>query len=623
MFIRVHPWFLLLCCLAGPAAAQAQATPEVRGTWLTTTGVDHIRTGANTESVFNTLRDTGLNTAYIEALKAGYSQFPSATLQAFTGWNRHPNLGPVRDLIDETVIQAHRNNMAAVAWFEYGFAASFAGANTTFASGPLANAANQRGWLLKDQNGQFTNSQTSFQWMNPAVPEVRQLLIDVVVEAVTQYDLDGIQFDDRLAWPTTLGYDSTTRAIVNQRAGFNVPVGSSTYNNWLGIVRNEALDAFVAELHSAVRAVDPDVWIGLAPSVNGFSQQNLTADWPKWVQQGYFDEVVPQVYRSSLSSFNASLPSNVSPFTSTNREDLAVMGLRFNGSGSDTPLNDVLGMIQATRNAANGELAGHSIWYSDNVVDFAAQLEAFYDASGGWTPNPRLEPGQRPDPVVAAADPLTANAWNVTVTNEGMYRVVAPVFAQGQWKTLDTIYLRPGQHTLTAAAALGQLELLADRRPLAFDINDDGLLAALDADAFYAALIDGQADADLNGDGVFDTSDLAAFALMADTVPGDLDFDGDLDLDDAAALVAAYGQTVAPLAGIRGWTSGDLDLNGTIDFADAMAFLQHARAADLSPADFAAITNTLTTIPEPAMALAWLAGLSFVRPARKAANLRR
>ncbi len=580
---------------------QRAAAAEVRGTWLTTTGVDHIRSGVNTESTLATLRGAGLNTAYIESWKAGHTQYPSATMLGLTGWERHPALGPVRDLIDESVIQAHRQGMAAVAWFEYGFATSFSGANQPFPIGDLANAANQRGWMLRDINGNLTNSATSFQWMNPAVPEVRQLLIDIVVEAVVQHDLDGIQFDDRLAWPRSLGYDATTNAIINERFNVNITPTHPSYTNLLNQLQDESLDLFVEELHTAVRAVDPDVWISLSPSVNGFSQANYTADWPKWLQQGYFDEVVPQVYRPSIGSFNASLPSNVSPFTSTNREEDGIMGLRFNGSGGDTPLADLLAMIQATRNAANGELAGHSIWYSDNAVDFANDLANFY---GGWTENPNLEPGHRPAPVVGSD--AGNDDWAVTVTDEGLYRVVAPIYAQGQWATLGTLYLYPGDWLINAPEALGELELLRDRRPLPGDFDGNDRYDPDDLTALSNMILGNDPVGDLDGDGSTDLDDLALVLETANTAAGDLDLDGDVDLLDAQTLAANFGVITDAAAP---WALGNLNADSVVDLLDAALLRQNFTG------DLAALDAAFAAVPEPAAAMLLL-GLAALRRRR-------
>lgn len=97
---------------------------ELRGVWLTTTANDALQTPAKTKSTLRRLKDIGLNTVYVEVWKNGYTQFPSRALSAVTGVDRHPNLGKSRDLLDETLREAHRNGLTYIAWFEYGFMAA-------------------------------------------------------------------------------------------------------------------------------------------------------------------------------------------------------------------------------------------------------------------------------------------------------------------------------------------------------------------------------------------------------------------------------------------------------------------------------------------------------------------
>ena len=51
-----------------------------------------------------------------------------------------------------------------------------------------------------------------FVWLNPLHPDAQELLIGIVVEAVKKYDLDGVQLDDRIVWPSLeMGYDDFTK----------------------------------------------------------------------------------------------------------------------------------------------------------------------------------------------------------------------------------------------------------------------------------------------------------------------------------------------------------------------------------------------------------------------------
>ena len=131
---------LLICMLAGCATHVGRASnspPEVRGTWITTTANNAISTPENTARTMKRLRDIGLNTVYVEVWKNGYTQFPSKVMQKFVGVSQRPvgerqdpsdsaeqTKAAPRDLLQETLIQAHRNGLITIAWFEYGFMAA-------------------------------------------------------------------------------------------------------------------------------------------------------------------------------------------------------------------------------------------------------------------------------------------------------------------------------------------------------------------------------------------------------------------------------------------------------------------------------------------------------------------
>ncbi len=520
---------LLALVLPGTLTA---APAEVRGTWLTTTGPDHIRGGLNTPAVMSDLRNIGLNTVYVETWKNGYTNYPSPTLAALTGGpDRSTFLGTnpstVRDLVQETLIHAHRNQMAYVGWFEYGFSAQFIGSGGQ-PSNPLATHMRDQGWLLKDQSGQYGNQSNGFAWMNPAVPEVRQFLIDITLEAIDRYDLDGVQFDDRLAWPQQFGWDSTTAAIYLSETGRSLP--SSTTNSAFREWRQDKVTQFAEQFTTAVQAARPGVRVSVSPSVTNFSDVNYNAEWPQWQDAGLFDEYAPQVYRDSIASFNATIGAQLAPFGPGERDEL-VVGLRINGSGASTPYADLEQMIDRTR--AEG-VAGHSLWYSSGVRDlYGDQLTDYYDvATLGHAANPAYGPDWRPAPIVGAS---AAGQWAFDVTQASRYRVVGKVGSY--WTELGSMPFEAGNAVLTVPGAT-QVELLLDRRPLdAPDFNGDGRIDAAD----YTLWRDTQGSsldlrADANGDQVVDQQDYLAWraAFGAVTAPAGL------------ALPPALGYTSVP-----------------------------------------------------------------------------
>ena len=54
-------------------------------------------------------------------------------------------------------------------------------------------------------------------------PQVQQFITGIVLDAVKKHDLDGVQFDDRLAWPVQFGYDDYTKNAYLAETGQTVP----------------------------------------------------------------------------------------------------------------------------------------------------------------------------------------------------------------------------------------------------------------------------------------------------------------------------------------------------------------------------------------------------------------
>lgn len=527
----------LLAVFASIVQPVTAATPEVRGTWLTTTGIDHIKFGGNTEAVMDDLRDIGLNTVYVETWKNGYTNFPSQALASFTGaGDRSPFLGS-RDLVEETSIHAHRVGLNYIGWFEYGLAAQFVG-NGGSPSNPLAAKMKNNGWLLKDQSGQYGNASNGFAWMNPAVPEVRELLVDITLEAIERYDLDGVQYDDRLAWPKEFGWDSTTAAIYASETGRSLPsnVDDSRFRRW----RQEKVNQLAEQLSSTVREARPDLHLSISPSITNFSDVQFNAEWPEWQDSGLFDEYAVQVYRDNIGDFNATIGGQVNQFASGELDQL-VVGLRGStaAANSETPYADLEAMIERTRTE---DTAGHSIFFSWTVRDiYGDQLTDFYDVAGnGPASSPVFGADWRPDAVVGIPDDSAADTWNFDVPQGNRYRLVAKIGAY--WQEVTSLPIAPGTRSAVVPGA-SAVELLLDRRPMvAPDFNGDGLVNLADYTVWRDTLGSTQdLRADFDGDKVIGATDYGAWKSR---------------FGEAVATGVANAQTLTVPSPVSGWFAG-------------------------------------------------------------------
>jgi uncharacterized lipoprotein YddW (UPF0748 family) len=126
-----------------------------------------------------------------------------------------------------------------------------------------------------------------------------------VLEVVTQYPVDGIQFDDHTSLPNEFGYDSYTIALYKQETKKDVPLNPQDpeWVRW----RADKITAFVTQLNHAVKKRKPKAIFSISPNPYVTAYNTYLQDWLTWVRQGIVDELIVQVYRPNLQSFREQL----------------------------------------------------------------------------------------------------------------------------------------------------------------------------------------------------------------------------------------------------------------------------------------------------------------------------
>lgn len=484
------------------AVAANSATNEVRGTWLTTTANTAIASPADTATSMHRLKEIGINTVYVESWKNGYTQFPSEALRRTIGVLQRPahiaqdpgvrlDLRPQnpRDLVQETLIEAHRNGLIYISWFEYGFMASH--------KETMNHLRSQKPeWLSRDVHGNEI-APNGFVWLNPLHPEARQFLLDLVIEAVDKYDLDGVQLDDRIVWPhITMGYDDYTQKIYAlEHAGRNPPkdYNDAEWMRWRADKVNEYSKIFVQE----VRAKRPGLLISLSPAVYPWSWQHYLLEWPKWsawkkddrvkitglstngmtknneaISAPRWDEFVPQTYRFSYQDFEQLWLLQVDAMRDFggDRQRALVAGIRIVGDGKDSSWDQLKRSIELTRRSNNG---GHVLWFSRGVLDvYPVELKAFYAGSGAAS-SPHFPVGWRQPSIPMQKKLATTSGdnektnWQIAGVAAGHYQIIG-LDAQG-WHylkkiTFSNVAANCPPIEIALSSHFTQIELLIDRR---------------------------------------------------------------------------------------------------------------------------------------------------------------
>lgn len=466
----------------GAPQARTASSPEVRGVWLTTTGNDHIASHADTAETMRRLRAIGLNTVYVEAWKNGYTQYPSKVLERVVGVDRRPALikqdpgdpdraVEARDLLGETVLEAHRNGLMIIGWFEYGFMA---------AHKDTRNHLREMypHWLSRDSDGSEV-APNGFVWMNPLHPETRRFLLDLVLEAVDRYDLDGVQLDDRIVWPYyTMGYDDFTVAWYRNEHSGAAPPDDPKDPHWMRW-RAEKVNEYARQFVRELREARPGLIVSLSPAPYPWCWENYLLEWPRWAawepgnaEGTWWDEFIPQCYRYTWPGFKATWDEQIANLHDAGagaRVSDMLAGILITGSQPDpVPWDDLRQSVEHVRATGGG---GHVWWFSRGVLDaYPDQLTEFYDVAGkGEAPHPLRPAGWRPLPILIHGRPDGDSVvFSMLGVPAGQYQVLVHPEDGSTPEPARVVHITESVGEIRLPrSALGsaRIELIADRRP--------------------------------------------------------------------------------------------------------------------------------------------------------------
>ncbi len=200
---------------------------------------------------------------------------------------------PYWDPLAFAVREAHVRGMELHAWFNP-YRARFSDARSPLARSHIART---NPTLIKSYGG--------YLWMDPGEPAVRARTLEVVLDVVKRYDIDGVHIDDYFyPYPVT---DRRGRAV-----GFPDTPSWTRYRNGGGKLsrsdwRRGNVNQLVKELYEGIHEVKPWVRFGISPfgiwrpgfpeQIRGFdAYEQLYADARKWLHEGWLDYFTPQLY---------------------------------------------------------------------------------------------------------------------------------------------------------------------------------------------------------------------------------------------------------------------------------------------------------------------------------------
>ncbi|NJN24122.1 MAG: family 10 glycosylhydrolase [Acaryochloridaceae cyanobacterium RL_2_7] len=302
----------LLLLMGQVPMTQAQIKPEIRGVWLTNVDSEVLFSKENLEAGLDQVVDLNLNTVYPTVWNWGYTLYPSAVAESTFGVRQglYPDLEPQgrnealekeqlnRDMLQELITLAHERGLAVMPWMEFGFMAP--------ADSRLVQQHSD--WVTQRADGSQIKMEGSHPrvWLNPFHPGVRQFLIDLTLEIVKRYEIEGIQYDDHLGLPVAYGYDPYTVELYKSQHDGIAPPQDESDLEWMQW-RADLISEWVADLFTAIKAENPKVTVSLSPNPAQWAYDTFLQDWVKWERAGWIEELVVQVYRDNMRRFRYEL----------------------------------------------------------------------------------------------------------------------------------------------------------------------------------------------------------------------------------------------------------------------------------------------------------------------------
>jgi uncharacterized lipoprotein YddW (UPF0748 family) len=231
-----------------------------------------------------------LNTVVVQVRPTADALWPSR-YEPWSQWltgnqGEDPGYDPLAFLVEE----AHGRGMAFHAWFNP-FRVSKQGDPAQLVAGHPARQHPE--WVL-GYGGEL--------YYNPGIPAVREFVTDAVMDAVNRYDVDGVHFDDYF-YPYPDGAEPIPDAATFAEYGG----GFTDVGDW----RRDNVNQLVRGMSERIRATDPGLEFGISPfgiwrnadedargsATDGMSSYGATyADTLTWIDHGWIDYVVPQLY---------------------------------------------------------------------------------------------------------------------------------------------------------------------------------------------------------------------------------------------------------------------------------------------------------------------------------------
>ncbi len=277
----------------------APGSPEepIRAAWVHLFD-DTLKSTASIETVVAEAVDAGVNTLIAQVARRQDAYYDSEVLPPTPDPALQPGLDVLATLLDATAgtgLEVHAWISVAPTWHQ-----TYEGLEpppdwVPVVHGPDAPVADR--WVTRTADGIWTS------YLDPALPAVREHVVDVVTGLVDRYAVAGVHLDYVRYEGNDRGYHPEVLERYAQETGNAVPptVDDPLWSDW----RRDQTRGLVAEVHAALEGSDVDLsapvitW-GAPPAGTTLAgtrtYDEALQDWAGWARDGLVDVLYPMNY---------------------------------------------------------------------------------------------------------------------------------------------------------------------------------------------------------------------------------------------------------------------------------------------------------------------------------------
>lgn len=263
---------------------------EIRAVWMDYQGIPPTEAGIR--SLVRSLVSAGFNVLHPEAVYNGYSSYPSHYLSQDVRWGG-------LDVLDVVISEGHKLGVEVHPWI-----CVFRVGHTGDRGGILKAHPD---WVAVDRQGQEL-SQGGGLWLCPSREPARRLLLRLVEEIATKYEIDGLHLDYIRHDSQEFCYCQTCRTKFQTEHGLD-PLDIEPFTkpviDW-HLWREERINSFVRDVSGLLRRVRPQAKLSaaVAPLPNQARLEYLQ-NWDNWVANKWLDYVEPMNYTADNDYFRS------------------------------------------------------------------------------------------------------------------------------------------------------------------------------------------------------------------------------------------------------------------------------------------------------------------------------